>query len=96
MTTNRAYNFDRFLRYGEMVSWLNDLAQSFPHLVSLETYGKSHMGRDLLLATVTDATTGEHDTKPAHWIDANIHTRSRQQQSDRLDRGGYAGVESRR
>ena len=73
MTTNRAYNFDRFLRYGEMYSWLNDLAQLFPHLVSLETYGKSHMGRDLLLATVTDATTGKHDTKPAHWIDANIH-----------------------
>ncbi len=73
MTTTKAYNFDRFLRYDEMVSWLKDLAQSFPQLVSLETYGKSHMGRDLWIATVTDASTGAHDTKPAHWIDANIH-----------------------
>lgn len=73
MSMNRAYNFDRFLRYDEMVSWLKHLAQSFPHLVSLETYGKSHKGRDLWLATVTDVVTGAHDTKPAHWIDANIH-----------------------
>lgn len=68
-----AYNFDRFLRYDEMVEWLKDLAQSFPQLVKLETYGKSHKGRDLWLATVTDGATGAHDTKPAHWIDANIH-----------------------
>jgi hypothetical protein len=31
------------------------------------------MGRDLLVATITDTRTGEHHTKPAHWIDANIH-----------------------
>ncbi|NBW92410.1 MAG: carboxypeptidase, partial [Actinobacteria bacterium] len=67
------YNFDRFLRYDEMVSWLQDLAARFPHLVALETYGKSHKGRDLWIATVTDSTTGSHDSKPAHWIDANIH-----------------------
>ncbi len=73
MTTNSAYNFDRFLRYEEMIEWLEGLAQSFPHLVTLERYGKSHLGRDLLLATVTDSTTGPHDSKPAHWIDANIH-----------------------
>jgi len=64
------YNFDRFLRYDEMVSWLNELAARFPQLVTLETYGKSHQGRDLWIATVTDSTTGSHDTKPAHWIDA--------------------------
>ena len=67
------YNFDRFLRYDEMVSWLHDLQKQFPGLVALETYGKSHKGRDLWIATVTDTTTGAHNTKPAHWIDANIH-----------------------
>ena len=25
------------------------------------------------LVTVTDASTGTHDTKPAHWVDASIH-----------------------
>jgi murein tripeptide amidase MpaA len=67
------YNFDRFLRYDEMVSWLHDLQKQFPGLVALETYGKSYKGRDLWIATVTDTSTGAHNTKPAHWIDANIH-----------------------
>ena len=67
------YEFDRFLRYDEMVAWLNAIAAKYPKLVSVESYGKSHLGRDLMLATITDTTTGAHNTKPAHWIDANIH-----------------------
>ena len=67
------YDFSRFLRYDEMVNWLHDLQADFPGLLHLETYGTSHMGRDLWLATITDSATGSHDTKPAHWIDANIH-----------------------
>jgi hypothetical protein len=27
----------------------------------------------LWIATITDSSTGSHDTKPAHWVDANIH-----------------------
>ena len=68
------YTFDRFLRYDELVAWLRDLADEHPDLVSLETYGTSHEGRDLVLVTVTDSATGAHDTKPAHWVDANIHS----------------------
>jgi murein tripeptide amidase MpaA len=67
------YEFDRFLRYDEMVAWLNAIAKKYPNLVSVESYGKSHKGRELMLATITDTSTGAHDTKPAHWIDANIH-----------------------
>jgi len=68
------YAFDRFLRYDELVAWLEDLASRHPDLVEVETYGSSHEGRALLLVTVTDATTGTHDTKPAHWVDASIHS----------------------
>jgi hypothetical protein len=67
------YDFSQFLRYDEMVDWLKALQAKHPELVSLETYGKSHAGRDLWLATITDSRTGGHHTKPAHWIDANIH-----------------------
>lgn len=67
------YNFDRFLRYEEMVEWLHDTARRHPSLITIDSYGKSHLGRNLLLATLTDSSTGAHDTKPAHWIDANIH-----------------------
>ena len=56
-----------------MVAWLNSIASKYPKLVSVESYGKSHKCRDLMLATITDTTNGAHNTKPAHWIDANIH-----------------------
>jgi hypothetical protein len=69
-----SYDFDRFLRYDELVAWLDELVDAHPDLVRIETYGQSHQGRDLLLVTVTDPSTGSHDTKPAHWIDANIHS----------------------
>jgi Zinc carboxypeptidase len=67
------YDFDRYLRDDELVTWLQEVAAEAPELVTLETYGRSYEGRDLWLVTVTDTATGAHDTKPAHWIDANIH-----------------------
>ena len=68
------YAFDRFLRYEEMSQWLHETAAAHPDLMTVESYGRSYEGRDLWLATITDVTTGAHDTKPAHWVDANIHS----------------------
>ncbi|MBI5089817.1 MAG: hypothetical protein HZB15_13425 [Actinobacteria bacterium] len=68
------YAFDRFLRYDELTSWLHDTAAAHPQLMSVESYGRSFEGRDLWIATITDTSTGIHDTKPAHWVDANIHS----------------------
>ena len=68
-----AYAFDRYLRYDELTAWLDEVAAAHPDLVGVETYGRSHEGRDLWLVTVTDTATGPHDTKPAHWVDASIH-----------------------
>jgi hypothetical protein len=73
MQRSADYAFDRFLRYDELVEWLHLVADEHPGLVALETYGRSYEGRDLWLVTVTDHTTGSHDTKPAHWVDASIH-----------------------
>lgn len=67
------YGFDRWLRYDELVTWLHGVADRHPDLVALETYGTSHEGRDLWLVTITDSSTGPHDSKPAHWVDASIH-----------------------
>ncbi len=67
------YEFNRYLRHDELVAWLDGLAAEHPDLVSVEQYGSSYEGRALLLATVTDASTGSHDTKPGHWVDAAIH-----------------------
>lgn len=68
------YGFDRFLRHDELTGWLHAVAAAHPGLVTIESYGTSHEGRELWLATITDASTGAHDTKPAHWVDANIHS----------------------
>ena len=67
------YRFDRYLRHDELVAWIEQLAATHPDLVAVEVYGSSYEGRDLVLVTVTDAATGPHDTKPAHWVDASIH-----------------------
>jgi hypothetical protein len=67
------YDFDRHLRYDELVAWLHAVADDHAGLVTLETYGRSYEGRDLWLVTVTDPSTGAAGTKPAHWLDASIH-----------------------
>src|SRR5262245_30059906 len=67
------YSFDRFLRYDELTDWIHGLAAAHPDLVAVESYGRSHEGRDLWLVTVTDGATGPHHDKPAHWVDASIH-----------------------
>jgi len=67
------YEFDRFLRFDELNEWLDGVAAAHPDLVSIETYGRSYEGRDLRIVTITDTSTGAHDTKPAHWVDASIH-----------------------
>ena len=68
-----SYDFDRFLRYDDMVAWLDLIAARRPDLVTLESYGHSYEGRKLWVLAITDQSTGSHDTKPAHWVDANIH-----------------------
>jgi hypothetical protein len=73
MGADVTYEFDRFLRYDELVAWLDELAAGHPALVAVETYGRSYEGRDLKLVTVTDEAAGSHDSKPAHWVDASIH-----------------------
>src|SRR4051812_2293509 len=65
--------FDRFLSYEEYSASLHALAEAFPGLVTVEQYGTSFQGRPLLLVTVTDTAFGAADSKPAHWVDANIH-----------------------
>lgn len=68
-----SYDFDRYLRYAELTAVIEGYAADHPEFVELESYGTSHAGRNLWLLTITDRSTGPHDTKPAHWVDANIH-----------------------
>lgn len=66
-------DFSHFYPYAKLKTFLEATANEFPDLVSISTVGRSHEGRDILLATVTNKATGADIEKPAYWIDANIH-----------------------
>jgi murein tripeptide amidase MpaA len=65
--------FDRFYRYPELTGHLHAFAREFPDLVSIESIGRSHEGRDIWVLTVTNTRTGPASDKPGFWVDGNIH-----------------------
>ena len=65
--------FDRFYRYPELTEHLNAFAREFPDLVSIESIGNSHEGRDIWVAAVTNRRSGPAADKPAFWVDGTIH-----------------------
>jgi murein tripeptide amidase MpaA len=65
--------FDAFLRHAELTQLLHDYAAAAPQLVQVRSIGRSHEGRDIWLAVLTQAATGDDADKPALWIDGNIH-----------------------
>lgn len=64
---------DRWLRYDELTELLRRWEARYPNLIDVTSIGKTNEKRDIWICTVTDTTTGPHDTKPAVWVDANIH-----------------------
>ncbi|MBT9489271.1 MAG: carboxypeptidase [Rubrivivax sp.] len=65
--------FDQFYRYPELTRLLQDYAAAAPHLVQLQSLGKSYEGREIWLLVLTNSSTGDHTDKPAIWVDGNIH-----------------------
>ena len=65
--------FDIFYRHDALTQLLHDYAAAYPDLVSVASIGKSFEGRDIWVATLTNAATGPHSDKPAFWADGNIH-----------------------
>ena len=65
--------FDRFHRYDDLTGLVHAFAREFPDLVSVASIGKSHEGRDIWVATVTNTKRGDAADKPAFWVDGNIH-----------------------
>ena len=66
--------FDRFYRYDALTALLQEYVRAHPHLLSLESIGRSHEGREIWVLTVTQASTGPAADKPAFWVDGNIHS----------------------
>jgi murein tripeptide amidase MpaA len=66
-------SFDRYYRYADLTAILKGYAAEYPHLVRLDSIGKSYEGRDIWLVTLTEYASGEPADKPAMWVDGNIH-----------------------
>lgn len=65
--------FNSLHDYEEMTELLRGYARAFPDWVTLESIGESAQGRELWLLTVNNPETGDHSSKPAMYVDGNIH-----------------------
>lgn len=65
--------FNRYYTYPELEGWLKKLAAAYPEYVELREIGKSLEGRALWVVVVNNPKTGPDTSKPAMWIDGNVH-----------------------
>jgi hypothetical protein len=67
-------SWNKYYDYAAITEICKKLAKAHPDLVKLESMGKSHLGKDLWVMTVSDFKTGDPSKKPAMYIDGNIHS----------------------
>lgn len=67
------WSWKRYYTYTEWTQMMKDIALKYPDLSSVESIGKSQMGRDQLLITITNKKTGNPSSKTAMWVDGAIH-----------------------
>lgn len=64
---NRLYDYD------QIYAMLDRLAAAWPEFLTHEVIGHSVESRELRVYTLNDPATGPAESKPAMWIDANVH-----------------------
>lgn len=66
-------DFNTYFTNHELENLLQTWTHDYAQICTLDIIGHSHEKRPIYLLTITDAATGKPETKPAVWIDANIH-----------------------
>jgi hypothetical protein len=66
-------SWKRYYRYAEWTKIMHDLQKQYSQLADIQSIGKSRMGRDQFLLTITAKSTGKPESKPAMWVDGAIH-----------------------
>ena len=66
-------DFNRWHDTNELYADMKRLQAAFPKFLKLESIGKSHDGRDLMLMTVNNPATGPESGKAGMYIEANVH-----------------------
>ncbi|MCD6333254.1 MAG: hypothetical protein J7L89_08280 [Bacteroidales bacterium] len=67
------WSWKRYYPYSEWTQMMKDIAKKYPQLATTQSIGKSRMGRDQYLITITNKKTGDDLTKTAMWVDGAIH-----------------------
>jgi hypothetical protein len=66
-------SWKRYYSYAEWTKIMHDMQKQYPALTSIESIGKSRMGRDQFLLTISNRETGTPESKAAMWVDGAIH-----------------------
>lgn len=66
-------NWKQYYSYAEKTRIMQGLQKQYASLADLSTIGKSRMGRDQWMLTITAKSTGAPESKPAMWVDGAIH-----------------------
>lgn len=66
-------SWSRYYSYPEWTKIMHDIQKQYPQLADIQSIGKSRMGRDQYLITITAKETGKHSEKTAMWVDGAIH-----------------------
>ncbi|PKP35900.1 MAG: hypothetical protein CVU00_00205 [Bacteroidetes bacterium HGW-Bacteroidetes-17] len=66
-------SWKHYYSYNDWTKIMHDMQKKYPNLASIESIGKSRMGKDQYLLTITAKKTGMDTEKPAMWVDGAIH-----------------------
>ena len=66
-------SWKRYYAYAEWTGIMQKMAATYAHLADIQSIGKSRMGRDQFVLTITNKATGPAAAKPAMWVDGAIH-----------------------
>ncbi|MEJ7694587.1 M14 family metallopeptidase [Daejeonella sp.] len=67
-------SWNRYNDYAAITEICKKLVKAYPDLVKLESMGKSFLGKDMWVMTISDFKKGDPSKKPAIYIDGNIHS----------------------
>jgi len=66
--------WNRFYDSGSTIKILKKINKAYPKLTRIESIGKSFEDRDIYVIKITNYKNGDDTTKPAMYIDGNIHS----------------------
>jgi len=66
-------SWKRYYSYAEWTAIMADLQKKYAAFADIQSIGRSRMGRDQFMLTITNKATGTAESKPAMWIDGAIH-----------------------